>query len=166
MVTIHRRFALALSLLGMAACAPRPSATPSASGPVRWSGSFKQMQMPTAEVGPATPNRGYGSITLTPARDRPGRMHVELSINAPVPAGTQVAWAVFTGTCGSPSPMVTGENQFPTIEVAGNGSGLVRTEMPLELDPRGSYHANVYWSSRARGLNEVLMCANLSLDTR
>ena len=171
MVTIPHRFALVVSLLvallGTAACASRPSAgaaSPLRGGPTRWAGSFRQMQMPTAEVGPATPNRGYGTIVLAPVEDSPGKMRVELSVNAPVPAGSQIAWAIFTGTCGSPSPMVTGEHQFPMIEVGANGSGAVRTEMSLSLDPRGSYHANVYWSSRARGVNEVMMCTNLGLD--
>jgi hypothetical protein len=164
MATTNYRITLVLSLLGAAACASRTSVSPD--GPARWTGSFRQTQMPTAEVGAATPNRGYGSITLTPVAANPGRMRVDLSVNAPVPAGTHVAWAVLTGSCGSPSPMVTGETEFPPIEIGGNGAGLVRTEMSLALDPRGSYHANVYWSSRARNLNEVMMCANLRHGSR
>ena len=165
MVAIHHRFALVLASLATAACASRPPAGAAglpSGGPGRWSGSFRQMQMPTAEVGPATPNRGYGSIVLAPSADNPGKMRVELTVNAPVSPGSQIAWAIFTGACGSPSPMVTGEHQFPMIEVGANGSGAVRTEMSLALDPRASYHANVYWSARARGVNEVMMCASLS----
>ena len=89
-------------------------------------------------------------------------MSVELAVNdAPVPPESQIAWAIFTGTCGSPTPMVTGPQEFPLIEVASNGSGAVRTEMSLTLDPRGSYHANVYWTARASGVSGVMMCANL-----
>ena len=165
MVTIHYRFALVLALLATTACASRPpagAASPAPGGPGQWTGSFRQMQTPTAEVGPATPNRGYGSIVLAPSEDSPGKMRVELTVNAPVSPGSQIAWAILTGACGSPSPLVTGEHQFPMIEVAANGGGAVRTEMSLALDPRASYHANVYWSARARGVNEVMMCANLS----
>ena len=163
-----QRFVLALAVLGMTACASRPSAAPAAGGPARWSGSFKQTTTPPAGTfGPATPNRGYGMITLNPIEGTAGRMRVELSINAPVPAGTQVAWAIFTGACGSPSPMVTGANEFPTIAVGTDGSGSVRTELPLALDPRGSYHANVYWTSRVgSGLDAVMMCANLTFGAR
>jgi hypothetical protein len=154
-----------VSIVALTACASKTSSVSTASRPARWTGTFRQSQTAaTAVVGPATPGRaaGYGSITLTPMAGDTGRVRVELSINAPVAPGTQVGWAVFTSPCGSPTPPITGANEFPTIEVANSGSGVVRTVMALRLDPRVTYHANVYWASQVTDVSNVMMCANLS----
>jgi len=168
MITVNR-FVLVVSVVGMTACASSGSTSSGGSvpsGPARWTGSFKQTQMATSAVlGPATPNRGFGSITLTPDADGK-KMRVELSINAPVATGSQIAWAIYNGVCGSPAPMVTGEMQFPPIEVTGSGNGSVRANMSFELDSHSAYHANVYWSSRASDLNDVMMCAPLVFGAR
>jgi hypothetical protein len=168
MVTLQRVI-LAGVAFGSVACATNPapaSSSASTNVPGRWSGSFKQTQMPTAQMGAATPNRGYGTITITPLVTGADRVRIELSVNAPVPSGTQVAWALFNGACGSAAPMVTGENQFPPMEIGGNGAGFVRLEILLPLDPRSAYHANVYWTPRARDLGDVMMCAPLKAGGR
>jgi hypothetical protein len=158
-----------LSVVGaLIACASKTSSVSTASGPARWAGTFRQSQTAaTAVVGPATPGRsaGYGSITLTPVAGDSGRTRVELAINAPVPAGTQVGWAVFMSPCGSPTPPITGANEFPTIEIANSGSGTVRTVMSIRLDPRVTYHANIYWASQVTDVSNVMMCANLLLTS-
>jgi hypothetical protein len=132
-------------------------------------GAFRQPQSAvSAVIGPATPGRAaaYGSLLLTPAERDPGRLRVELSISAPVDPSTQLAWAIFSGPCGTPSPAVIGLQEFPAIEINGGG-GSVRSLMSLPLDPRSSYHANVYWSSRATDVSNVMMCANLAFtDSR
>jgi len=73
---------------------------------------------------------------------------------------------VLSGTCGSAHPMLAGPSEFPTIEVAGNGNGSLRVDMPFTLAPNGSYHADVYWPNSSRDLNDVMMCANLSFGGR
>jgi hypothetical protein len=166
-----RRYASVLplvSIVTLTACASKTSSVSTSSGPARWTGTFRQSQSAaTAVVGPATPGRaaGYGSITLTPVAGDTGRVRVELSINAPVAPGTQVGWAVFMSSCGSPTPPITGANEFPTIEVANSGSGAVRTVMSMRLDPRVTYHANVYWAPQVTDVSNVMMCANLSLTS-
>jgi hypothetical protein len=118
-----------------------------------------------AVVGPASPQRtaAYGNITLTPVEsDTSGRVRVELSINAPVPPGTQLGWALFPSPCGAATPTMTGANEFPTIEISNSGAGSIRAVMSLRLEPRGTYHANVYWSSQVTDVSNVMMCANLA----
>ena len=73
-----------------------------------------------------------------------------------------MGWAIFTGSCGAPTPPVLGPHEFPTIEIGGNKNGSVRASLPVNLDPRGTYHANVYWASQVTDLNNVMMCANLA----
>ena len=155
-----------------AGCASKPAPvstdaeTTGATIPTRWSGSFKTSQMAaSAVIGPATPGRaaGYGTISLTSVATTPASTRVELSVSAPVAPGSQVAWALFTGPCGSPSPPIAGPNEFPRIDVANNGAGNVRTVMAITLDPRTSYHANVYWSAQVSDVSNVMMCANVTL---
>jgi hypothetical protein len=168
-----RKLVVVPTVVVLAACASTQSTSGSVAqsaaasgGVVRWSGNFKQTKMPTAQIGAATPNRGFGTITVARAAGETDRVHVELSVNAPVAPGTQIAWAIFDGACGSAAPMVTGENQFPIIEINGTGAGYVKTDMSLTLDPRASYHANVYWTTHARDLGDVMMCAPLAASGR
>lgn len=164
-----RPVASALLLATVGACASKSTAASSSDGPPRWTGTFKQSQSAaSAVVGPATAGRGaaYGTITAVPlASGMPGN-RIELSISAPLPAGTQIAWAMFSGSCGSPTPPLAGPQEFPTIELTSTGSGFVRTSMTFRLDTHATYHANVYWSSRVSDVSNVMMCANLAVSSR
>jgi hypothetical protein len=151
---------------GTASAGTSSSSSASAIADGRWSGSFKQTQMPTGQLGAAAPNRGYGTITISKLASGTDNVRIEVSVNAPVAGGTQIAWAVFNGACGSAAPMVTGENRFPPMEIAGGGQGFTRVDMQLPLDARSEYHANVYWTPRARDLGDVMMCAPLKFGGR
>jgi len=166
MGALGRGIVLLATVTGVGACASRQTPSVTQAGAVRWTGSFKQTRVPTAEMGPATPNRGFGSITVTPQQGTPPSARVDITINAAVTGGTQVAWAILDGACGSAAPLVTGENQFQPIEIAVGGNGTLRTTMSLALDPRASYHANIYWTARARDISTVMMCAPLGIDRR
>ena len=159
--------------VAIAACASSSSSTSSSmsasatpeSGPVRWTAQFKQTQgASTAAIIPGQmgSSSAYGSITVTSQAATPPLTRVEVSVNAPVPSGTQVGWAIFSGGCGAPTPPVVGPHEFPTIEISGNNNGSVRANLQVALDPRGTYHANVYWASQVTDLNNVMMCANLA----
>ena len=113
-----------------------------------------------ASLAPATPNRGTGMITVTRLSTTPAQMRVDISINTGGGA-SQNGWAIFSGGCGSPGPMVTGQNLFQPISVSSSGDAHLRTEFAFTLDPRASYHANIYWTPRANDMNDVMMCANL-----
>jgi len=156
-----------ICLLGFAAgCATGQSSASTSTGPSPWSGAFRQSQLAaTAVVGPANPQRtaAYGNITLTPVEsDSSGRVRVEVSVNAPVPPGTQLGWALFPSPCGAATPTMTGAQEFPTIEISNSGAGSIRAVMSLRLDPHGTYHANVYWSSQVTDVSNVMMCANIA----
>lgn len=161
-----RRMSTVAAFMALAACATGGAGSAANAGSGVWTGSFRQPQTAaTAVIGPAAPGRAaaYGNVSLTPTDAGAGKYRVELSISAPVDPNTQLAWAVFSGPCGTPSPAVAGIDEFPTIDI-GTGGGSVHIVMALALDPRGSYHANVYWGSRASDVSNVMMCANLSLN--
>ena len=148
-----------------AACASHATGGLAAAPRSQWTGAFKSNRL-NSELGRSAPNSGFGSITLTPIQESSRGTRIEISVSAPVPAGEHVAWAVLSGTCGSAHPMLAGPSEFPTIEVGESGSGSARADMAFTLDVNGSYHANVYWPNRSRDLNDVMMCANLTLNGR
>ena len=159
-----RKCAVLLVLIAGSACASHkaPATTTTSSSTERWSGSFKQVARSAVIGSDMTRARasGYGTITLTPVADQKGRVKVDLSVNTSL-AGTQIAWAVFEGACNAPTPPVIQVNEFPTIEIGNSGSGIVRTELPLTLSSRATYHANVYWTGRATDMSNVMLCAVL-----
>jgi len=157
--------ALVLVLAVGVGCASHKSGGSRGPGPARWTGAFKP-EGGSAVIGSELSrarSTGYGTITLTPVSDQQGRVKVDLSVTTSV-TSTQVAWALFEGPCGAPTPPVIAVNQFPTIEVGNNGSGLVRAELPMTLDTRATYHANVYWTGRATDVTNVMMCAKLAFS--
>jgi hypothetical protein len=164
---IHRS-AIATATIAMA-CAGNQSPSMS-SGPGVWTAAFRQPQLAaSAVIGPATPQRtaAYGNITLTPVEsDTSGRVRVELTINTGVAPGTQLGWALFSSACGAATPTLAGSNEFPPIEISNSGSGFVRAVMNIRLEPRQTYHANVYWSSQVTDVSNVMMCANLTRSGR
>ena len=149
-------------LIGLAACASGSGSAARTSGPVTsWSGSFRSgTNAMNGTLAPATPNRGTGTITVTRLSTTSAQMRVDISINTGAGA-SQNAWAIFSGACGSPGPMVTGQNQFQPISVSSSGDAHLRTEIAFTLDPKASYHVNIYWTPRANDMNDVMMCANL-----
>ena len=157
------RLGTLVSLFVLVACAssggPNPATRGSAAG--RWSGSFRSTgSSSSAMFGPATPNRGSGTISLSPLGGLPAT-RVELSIRD-APPSAQLGWAVFGGNCGSPAPMVSGPNEFPAISVSSNGEGRIKADISFTLDAKSSYHANVYFTPRANDMNDIMMCANLT----
>ena len=158
---VIRPCAMLLVFLAGSGCAShKPSAK--ASGPPRWSGNFKQ-ESNSAVIGAEMArgrSSGYGTVVLTPVPDQERRVKVELTVNTSL-TSAQIAWAVYEGTCGAPTPPVLAVNEFPTIDIGTNGAGVVRGELPIGLNVRGTYHANVYWSGRATDVSNVMMCANL-----
>ncbi len=91
---------------------------------------------------------------------------LELSISAPVAGGSHLGWSVFTGSCGSPTPALAGPHEFPTIEITSSGGARLKASLSFTLDPRSTYHANVYWSSRVSDVSNVMMCAPLTVAGR
>lgn len=134
----------------------------------RWNGTLKQPVMAGSAVISAQTAQaraaGYGTAVLTPVPTDEGRTRVELSITAPTQRGTQVAWAVFPGSCSAATPPVIAATEFPLIDVANSGTGLVRTHLAMRLDPRSTYHVKVYSSSRVTDVSDVMMCAPLSFS--
>ena len=163
------RATLILSCVASTACTSGASSASTAAEPsngvARWTATFKQTQgSSTAAIIPGQmgSSSAYGSISVTSQATTPPSTRVEVSVNAPVPSGAQVGWAIFTGSCGAPTLPIINAHEFPTIEIAGNSNGSVRASLQVGLDPRGTYHANVYWSSQVTDLNNVMMCANLA----
>ncbi len=134
--------ALAMALvLFAAACAGR-SGTAGLSATVGgWSGSFRQDRRAV----------DYGSISLAPVEGRQGYFRVELAATAPADLSTQIAWAIASGPCGSSGPAVA------------EGGAFYSGVMALSMEPKGSYRADIYWTSKAsNGTNAQMLCANLT----
>ena len=158
------RFRVLLCLVAAGGCASAGGSTArvTQSGSAGWSGNFRPLPMhSSAEFGPAVPNRGTGSIGVTPVAGAPGRMRINLDVNVGVPPSGQLARAIFGGTCGSPGLIVANQNDFPAMDISSTGDGHFRGEMVFTLDPTQSYHVNVYATARANDLNDVMMCAEL-----
>jgi hypothetical protein len=98
---------------------------------------------------------------VTPIPGAPGRARIDLNVNVGVPPGGQVAWGIFSSTCGSAGLIVANQNDFPPMDISSTGDGHFRGEMVFTLDPTQSYHVNVYSTARANDLNDVMMCAEL-----
>ena len=157
------RLGTLISLLGVTACASSGASHAASSGNVtHWSGNFRSTNSAASAVmAPATANRGAGTISLTALGGTPALTRIEVTISGGTP-NMQLGWAVFGGACGSPAPIVAGQNQFPAIPVSSSGDGRVQADIGFTLDPRSSYHANVYFGSRANDTNDIMMCANLT----
>lgn len=157
------RFGILISLIGLAACASSGTTKAAQQGSTgAWSGNFRpSSSASSAMLAPVTPNRGAGTVTITPLAGTPAQIRIEVSISGAPPTST-LGWAVFGGTCGSPAPIIANASLFPTIPVGSSGDGRVRVDVTVALDPRASYHANVYSTDRVNDMNDVIMCANLN----
>jgi hypothetical protein len=160
---VIRQCALLLVFVAGSGCASHKPGTTKIPGAAHWSGDFRQESSSAVIGSDLTRGRAssYGAVTLTPSADQERRAKFEVTVTTSL-TGTQIAWAVYEGTCGAPTPPVLPVNEFPTIEIGSNGAGIVRGELPVGLNVRGTYHANVYWSNRASDVSNVMMCAKLS----
>ena len=157
----------------VAACAksvPVTTNEPVAKGQAanRWSGALRPPAMATTAVlsrtAPSATAASYGNVMLTRLADRPDRWRYELTVTAPPMAGSQVAWALFTGSCGASSPPVVPTAELPVMDLGSGGAGAVRGELGATLEARTTYHVNVYTTPRATDVNNVLLCAKLSFS--
>lgn len=157
------RIGVVLCLVTASGCASAGSASRQpGNASSEWSGEFRSHAVHgSAEFGPAVPNRGTGSITVTPIAGVPARVRIDLNVNVGVPPAGQLAWAVFSGTCGSSGLIVANQTGFPPMDISSTGDGHFRGDMAFTLDPASSYHVNIYSTSRANDLNDVMMCADL-----
>lgn len=165
-MTLATRSVVFFAVVGTAACATSNRVTTS-TGPARWSGSLKAVAAPPSAVlnTRTTDSQGtaFGNIMVTTVDSAPPTSRVDLSVSAQSMSGRQLAWAIFSGPCGSPTPPVTGLQEFPPLEIS-TGSGRVATDLRFRLTPGTEYHANVYTTSRATDVANVLMCTNLKLE--
>jgi hypothetical protein len=157
------RLGIFISSIGLAACATSGATKATQQGRTgAWSGNFRPTNSAAnAMLAPATPNRGAGTISITPLGGAPAQIRIEVSISGAPPNAT-LGWAVFGGTCGSPAPIIANSSLFATIPVSSSGDGHVRADITVTLDPSTNYHANVYSTDRPNDMNDVIMCANLS----
>ena len=162
-MALLKRSVVSLALAGGAACAASNRAIMS-TGVARWTGNFKSVGGTSAVLTARTnaQSSAYGNITVVTIDSVPPASRVDLSVTAPAMIGNQLAWAIFSGPCGSPTPPVAGVNEFPNIEMS-SGGGRIGAQLHFRLDPGAEYHANVYNSGRASDVSNVILCANLSL---
>lgn len=145
-------------------CATGGASTSRSGGTPRWSAQLRQVEGSSASAvltGTTNSTRGaYGDIVVTTKDTIHAQSNVDLSVSAPTIGATQLAWAIFSGPCGSPTPSVAGLNEFPPIEITSGGS-RVKVDVNFALRPGLEYHVNVYNQSRATDVSNVMMCAML-----
>jgi hypothetical protein len=125
-----------------------------------WAGNLQPTQQRSGALVVTSQNRAFGTVTMHEARaGNLDRVHVALSVSVPPDAGPQLRWAVLPDRCGSGDLPLIGFDQFPRIDVGTNGRGQVSADVPLVLQPMGTYHVNVY--SGGQQLDNVITCANL-----
>lgn len=133
----------------------------------RWSADLKQPTLSSTPVMSGGAGSGgsqassYGSALLSRI-EGVDRVHYEISVTAPPLSGRQVAWAIYTGSCTTPSPPVVPVNELPGIDLGSGGSGMARGEIAMSLDPRTTYNVRVYGSNRATDLLNVVICSRLT----
>ena len=147
-----------------AGCASGGTSTAGGGGARRWTAQLRQVEGSSASAvltGRSNSTRGaYGDISIVTKDTLHAQSTVDLTVTAPTIGGTQLAWAIFPGGCGSPTPPVAGLNEFPPLEVT-SGSARVKLDLHFALRPGAEYHVNVYTSSRATDVSNVMMCAPL-----
>jgi len=167
MPTLMRVVAVVVMMAaGACATSGTSASTSRAGGTPRWTAQLKQVEGSQASAvltGRTNSTRGaYGDIIVTTKDTLHAQSTVDLSVSAPTIGATQLAWAIFTGPCGSPTPSVIGVNEFPPLEVT-SGNARVRLDLNFALRQGAEYHVNVYNSSRATDVSNVMMCAPLQL---
>ena len=136
-------------------------------GVARWSADLRQPSMSASPVMSSGAGSGgaqassYGTAMLTRVEGA-GRVRYEVNVTAPPAAGRQLAWALHTGSCTTPSPPVVPVNELPPLDLGSGGGGVARGEFTAELDPRTTYNVRVYTTNRATDVNGVLLCARLN----
>jgi len=125
-----------------------------------WAGSLQPTQQRSGALVVTSQNRAFGTVSMREVRaGNLARMHVALTVSVPPNVGSQLRWAVLPDRCGSGDLPLIGFDQFPLIDVGTNGRGQISADLPLELQPMGTYHVNIY--SGGQQLDDVVTCANL-----
>lgn len=163
---LTRVAACAVIVMSSGCVSSRPS-TAGAPGTIRWTAQLRAVEGTSSSAvlsGRTNSTRGaYGDISVTMRDSLPPRSTVDLNVAAPTVGSTQLAWAIFTGECGAPTPSVIGLNEFPPLEVT-SGNARLRMDLRLVLRPDMEYHVNVYNSTRASDVSNVMMCAPLQMS--
>jgi hypothetical protein len=155
-----------LTALFLLACAttPKPNVIDD-SAVAHWSGNLQPTQQRSGALVVTSQNRAFGTVTMSEVQLAGlSRMRVALTVTVPPNVGSSLRWAVLPDRCGSGDLPLIGFQQFPLIEVGTNGRGQVTADLPLELQPTGAYHVNVY--SGGQQLDNVVTCANLRFESR
>lgn len=127
---------------------------------IRWTGNFTPVQVRSSNVAMRTQSRIYGTVSLTSADGSPDRTRARLNFTSQSGANSfTVQWALVPGRCGSGGLPVLPIDNFPMIEVGGDGRAQLDAELALSLPDSGEYHVNVY--NGGQELSNVITCANL-----
>lgn len=137
---------------------------------LRWTASLKQPSLNSSAIlpgasgeSPGSVAASYGSAALTQTRGGSSARY-EVTVTMPPAANRQVAWALFTGSCGTASPPVVPVNELPPLDLDASGSGAARGTLPVQLNPTTTYNLRVYGSGRATDVNNVVLCARLGFS--
>lgn len=145
----------------LSACGSSRTVPDGAQAGLRWFGNFQPTSERSSSIAPRGRHSATGSIAVVETRNSE-RVSVSMSVSSPGHQSTTLRWAVLPGHCGSASTPILSYQQFPVLEISGNGRGDLRVELPMTLQVTASYHANIYYGSGVQ-LDNVLACTNLRL---
>lgn len=130
-----------------------------------YDGQFRPIQQSSGGVGLRGSQRIFGNVKIA-FRESTDRSKVNLMINTSLNQTEILNWSVNPGRCGSGSVPFMPVAQFQGIEVSTNGRGeLDIPEMQLVIPANsGPIHVNVYRGGT--GLDAVIACANMKLETK
>ena len=175
---MNSRFFLPIAALVTSACASKgpgpqpvssaPAALSTSAGGSTWIGSFQQQQQRAASgIGPVKTNRAHGEVRLSPKPGDASRTKVQMSVTVVEAPGATMSWGIFPGRCGSGSGMalpLVPISSLPSLEANRSGAATLNSEIALQLPQSGTFHLNVFWTTRAADLSDVATCANLRLE--
>ncbi len=160
---------LSAGALAVLACAPKPPVeggaepvrTSAAAPAASWTANLQAVTQSRSDVAQSSRSRSYGSATMSRAESN-NLTRVSVVFNH-TGSDRYLNWAVFAGTCGTPSLPVIPINNFPELQIGGGGRAQTTADLPFEFPTQGTYHINIY-RERQQNLAGLLACGNLRVS--
>jgi hypothetical protein len=129
-----------------------------------WTGAIRAVEHRSGMVEPSKRAVMNGSVRMV--QDPANRSHSRIDITLSSPRGDNfLSWALSTSRCGSSGVPVLPINNFQPLEVGSSGRADASVSVPFAFPTQGEYHVDVFIGNQAV-LNDVIACANLSLDQK
>lgn len=117
-------------------------------------------QAPVAWQGTLLPRTDLG-VTGAVAAVSQGRRQTEAGFEMDGPANETFGWAINTGTCANPGPILGGRGAYANVTTNNNGEGRIQSTFVSALMSEGEQFHAVIVDADNRSL--ILACGNLEV---